>query len=205
MANTEEEILLTLGMTDKASGVAQSAASNIQSSLSSLNSAMMNFGQVTDNVMQSLTGKSAMDNILGTATKAETNKVLLNNMTETKKGAEDLYKTVDKVTDSSLTSMQELIPAMKAFKSATGASDKEMIGITDDMANFGAAVLAQTGSAELAQGAMMDLSKGIKGAFAALDQYGITEDSLKATGYWSGEEEDVKGFMNQPRFRCFDW
>lgn len=195
MANTEEEILLTLGMTDKASGVAQSAASNIQSSLSSLNSAMMNFGQVTDNVMQSLTGKSAMDNILGTATKAETNKVLLNNMTETKKGAEDLYKTVDKVTDSSLTSMQELIPAMKAFKSATGASDKEMIGITDDMANFGAAVLAQTGSAELAQGAMMDLSKGIKGAFAALDQYGITEDSLKATGYWSGEEEDVKGFM----------
>jgi len=195
MANTSEEILLTLGMTDNASGVAQSAAGNIKSSLSSLNSAMMNFGQVTDNVMNSLTGKSAMDNIFATASKAETNKVLLNNMTETKKGAEDLYKTVDKVTDSSLTSMQELIPAMKAFKSATGASDKEMMNITDDMANFGAAVLAQTGSTDLAQGAMMDLSKGIKGAFAALDQYGITESSLKATGYWKGEEDDVEGFM----------
>lgn len=195
MANTTEEIMLTLGMTDNASRVAQSAASNIQSSLSSLNSAMMNFGQVTDNVMQSLTGKSAMDNILGTSSKAETNKVLLNNMTETKKGAEDLYKTVDKVTDSSLTSMQELIPSMKAFKSATGASDKEMINITDDMANFGAAVLAQTGSTDLAQQSMMDLSKGIKGAFASLDQYGITEASLKRTGYWNGDEKDVEGFM----------
>lgn len=195
MANTNEEIMLTLGMNDNASRVAQSAASNIQSSLSSLNSAMMNFGQVTDNVMQSLTGKSAMDNILGTSSKAETNKVLLNNMTETKKGAEDLYKTVDKVTDSSLTSMQELIPSMKAFKSATGASDKEMINITDDMANFGAAVLAQTGSTDLAQQSMMDLSKGIKGAFASLDQYGITEASLKRTGYWNGDEKDVEGFM----------
>lgn len=195
MANTTEEIMLTLGMNDNASRVAQSAASNIQSSLSSLNSAMMNFGQVTDNVMQSLTGKSAMDNILGTSSKAETNKVLLNNMTETKKGAEDLYKTVDKVTDSSLTSMQELIPSMKAFKSATGASDKEMINITDDMANFGAAVLAQTGSTDLAQQSMMDLSKGIKGAFASLDQYGITEASLKRTGYWNGDEKDVEGFM----------
>ena len=156
---------------------------------------MMNLGQVSDNVMQGLSGKSALDNIFGTSSKAETNKVLLNNMTETKKGAEDLYNTVDKVTDSSLTSMQELIPAMKAFKSATGASDKEMINITDDMANFGAAVLAQTGSTDLAQGAMMDLSKGIGGAFAALDQYDITEESLKRTGYWNGDEKDVEGFM----------
>ena len=195
MANTAEEIMLTLGMRDNASSVAQSASSNIQSIFSSLNSAMMNFGQVTDNVMQSLTGKSAMDSILGTSSKAETNKVLLNNMTETKKGAEELYDTVDKVTDSSLTSMQELIPAMKAFKSATGASDKEMKNITDEMANFGAAVLAQTGSTDLAQQAMMDLSKGAKGAFASLDQYGISEDALKRTGLWDGKEEDVEGYM----------
>jgi hypothetical protein len=195
MVSHNEEIMITLGMVDKASRVAQGAASTIQSTFSNLSSAANNFGLVTENVMSSLTGKSAMDNIFGTSSKAETNKVLLNNMTETKKGAEELYSTVDKVTDSSLTSMQELIPAMKAFKSATGASDKEMMNITDDMANFGAAVLAQTGSTDLAQGAMMDLSKGIGGAFAALDQYGITQESLKATGYWSGEEDDVEGFM----------
>lgn len=200
--NTTQQILLTLGARNKASGVfgqvdkdAKNMASSISSAFASVNSGMMNLGAVTDNIMQGLTGKSAVDNILGTSSKAETNKVLLNNMTETKKGAEDLYNTVDKVTDSSLTSMQELIPAMKAFKSATGASDKEMNNITDDMANFGAAVLAQTGSTDLAQQSMMDLGKGIKGAYASLDQYGITEAALKRTGYWNGDEKDVEGFM----------
>ena len=202
MVSFGEEILLTLGAKNNASSIfnqvdkdAQSMASNISSAISSINQGLMNIGAVSDNVMQGLTGKSAMDNIFGTSSKAETNKVLLNNMTETKKGAEELYNTVDKVTDSSLTSMQELIPAMKAFKSATGASDKEMIGITDEMANFGAAVLAQTGSTAMAEQSMMDLSKGIKGAFASLDQYGITQESLQRTGYWNGDEKDVEGFM----------
>lgn len=202
MVNLMEQVMLNIAATDNASNVAakvdssfKGMASNISEAFSNMSSSMMNFSAVSDSMMQGLTGKSAMDNILGTSSKAETNKVLLNNMTETKKGAESLYDTVDKVTDSSLTSMQELIPAMKAFKSATGASDKEMINITDDMANFGAAVLAQTGSTELAQGAMMDLSKGIGGAFAALDQYGITAESLKRTGLWKGDEKDVEGFM----------
>ena len=202
MVQTQEEMLLSILAKDNtASGFssvnknAQSMSSKVCSVVSSMNSAMMNFGRITDSTMQSLTGKSAMDNIMGTTSKNETNMVLLRNMLDDQeKNFDSFYKTVDQTTDESLTSMQELIPALKAFKSATAASDKDVQDITDDMANFGAAVLAQTGSTDLAQGAMMDLSKGIKGAFAALDQYGITEDSLKRNG-WSGEESDVKSFM----------
>ncbi len=202
MVNLNEQIMLNILAKDNASNVAkqidssfQGMASNLSKSMSSISSSMMNFSAVSDNALQSLTGKSALDNILGTSSKAETNKVLLKNMTETESAYESLYETVDKTTDNSLTSMQELIPAMNAFKAATGASDKEMISITEDVANFGAAVLAQTGSTELAQGAMMDLSKGIKGAFASLDQYGVSEDALKRTGLWSGKEDDVEGYM----------
>ena len=202
MVLSQEEILLTIGARDNASNVAgnvdksfQGMASNISQALSSLNSSMMNFGQVSDNIMQGLSGKSAMDNILGTTTKAETNSVLIKMMTESEEAAQSLNKTVDEVTDKSLTSMQDLIPAMNAFKSATGASDKELESITDEMANFGAAVLAQTGSTDLAQQSMMDLSKGIKGAFASLDQYGVSEEALMRTGLWSGKEDDVKGYM----------
>ncbi|MBO6274075.1 MAG: hypothetical protein J6M91_00790, partial [Methanobrevibacter sp.] len=203
MANTTEQILLTLGARNNASNVfgqvdrdAKSMASSISSTISNLNNGLMNIGSVTDNVMQGLTGKSAMDNILGTTSKAETNSVLLKNMLDdTEKHYDSFYEKVDKTTDSSLTSMQELIPALKAFKSATGATDKEMTNITDEMANFGAAVLAQTGSTDLAQQSMMDLSKGVKGAFASLDQYGITQDALERTGYWNGDEKDVEGFM----------
>ena len=202
MVLSQEEILLTIGARDNASNVAgnvdksfQGMASNISQALSSLNSSMMNFGQVSDNIIQGLSGKSAMDNILGTTTKAETNSVLIKMMTESEEAAQSLNKTVDEVTDKSLTSMQDLIPAMNAFKSATGASDKELESITDEMANFGAAVLAQTGSTDLAQQSMMDLSKGIKGAFASLDQYGVSEEALMRTGLWSGKEDDVKGYM----------
>lgn len=202
MVVLNEQVMLKILAKDNASNVArnidssfQGMASNISKAMSSISNSMMNFSAVSDNALQSLTGKSAMDNILGTSSKAETNKVLVKNMTETEEAYESLYETIDKTTDTSLTSMQELIPAMNAFKAATGASDKEIEGITGDMANFGAAVLAQTGSTELAQSAMMDLSKGIKGAFASLDQYGVSEDALKRTKLWSGKEDDVEGYM----------
>ena len=198
-----EEIMMTINAKDNASATAKqidgsfkSMASNIQSAMANMSSGLMNISTGMNNMLGSVTnGKTASDLIFGTSSKAETNKVLLKNMTETAEGAEALYKTVDSVTDKSLTSMQELIPAMNAFKAATGAGDTEMQNITDDMANFGAAVLAQTGSADLAQGAMMDLSKGIKGAFASLDQYGVSEDALMRTGLWSGKEDDVEGYM----------
>lgn len=202
MPLSNEELMLTLIAKQNATDVfnqvdksARSMSSNVCSVLSSMNDSMSNFGQIASNVVQGLTGKSALDNILGTSSKAETNKVLIKNMTETEEAYESLYDTIDKTTDSSLTSMQELIPAMNAFKAATGASDTAMESITDDMANFGAAVLAQTGSTDLAQGAMMDLSKGIKGAFASLDQYGVSEDALMRTKLWSGKEDDVEGYM----------
>ena len=158
MVNTTEQILLTLGARNNASSVfgqvdkdAKNMASSISSTISNLNSGLMNIGSVTENMMQGLTGKSAMDNILGTTSKAETNKVLIGMMTETEEAADSLFKTVDDVTNKSLTSMQDLIPAMNAFSSATGASDNDLESVTDEMANFGAAVLAQTGSTDLAK------------------------------------------------------
>lgn len=198
-----EELMLIFRAQDEVSSVTgqidnnvQSMASSAQAALASMTAGMANLSTVSDGLIGSLnSGKSASDIIFGNASKAETNKVLINNMTSTKEAAADLYDTVDKVTDSSLTSMQDLIPALNAFKAATGASDAEVKDITDDMANFGAAVLAQTGSTALAETAMMSLSKGIKGAFAALDQYGVSEDALKRTGKWSGDEKDVRGFM----------
>ena len=195
MVNTSEEILLTMNGQDNASQMfanidknAQSMASSISAAMSKVNSGLMNLSQVGDNVVQSLTGKSALDNILGSASKNETNMVLLENMLEDVEANYDsFYKTVDTTTDKSLTSMQELIPALNALNAATGATDKELENITPNVANFGAAVLAQTGSVDRAQQAMMDLSKGYKGAYASLDQYGITEDALAREGYNEGD------------------
>lgn len=200
---TLEDIMLNIGATDSASNVfknvgsnAQSMASTITNALNSANTGFQNLSNVSDNLIASLSnGKSAADLLFATTSKAETNSVLVNMMSDNAAAAEKLNKHIDEVTNTSLVSMQNLIPAMNAFKTATSATDAQIYDATDGIAAFGAKVLAQTGSVELSEQAMMDLSKGIKGACASLDQYGITTDALKRTGLWNGEESDIKGYI----------
>ena len=200
---TIEDIMLTISAKDNASSVfkgvgsnARSMASSATQAINSMNSGFMNLSQVSNSVMSSLSnGKSASDLLFGTTSKAETNSVLVNLMSSTEEAAAKLNKHVDDVTNNSLVSMQNLIPALNAVKTATGATDDQIYGATDTIANFGAKVLAQTGSVEQSEQAMMDLSKGIKGACASLDQYGITTDALKRTGKWTGDENDIEGYM----------
>lgn len=200
---TSEEIMLTFFGRDQVSNVAAGINKNIQgmgnrvsAAANNMNAGLMNVSSGLDGMVSSLNGgKSATESIFGTSSKAETNSVLLKLMSSTEAAASKLNAHVDEVTNSSLVSMQSLIPAMNAFKTATGATDDEIYNATETMSNFGAKVLAQTGSTDLAEQAMMDLSKGIKGACASLDQYGITTDALKSTGLWDGDENDIEGYM----------
>ena len=200
---TAEEIMLTFFGKDEVSNVAKNIDKNVQSMGSraltagnDINSGLLQLSSGLDSMVSKVNGgKTAMDNIFGTSSKAETNSVLLKMMSSTSEAASKLNQHVDDVTNSSLVSMQSLIPAMNAFKTATGATDQQIYDATEAMAGFGAKVLAQTGSTELAETAMMDLSKGIKGACASLDQYGITVDALKSTGLWDGDENDIEGYM----------
>ena len=199
---SNEDVLLTFDAKDNVSAVASKIGSSVSGMSGTVRSAVQNiaseFGGIDSAIngaFSAITGKSIYDQIMGTTSTAETNKVLLSNMTSTQEAAETLYKTVDNVTNNSLTSMQDLIPALNQIKSATAASDKEITNISDDVANFGAYVSAMTGSSELAKTAMGDLAKGIDGAFASLDQYGISENALMNTGLWNGKEDDVEGYM----------
>lgn len=200
---TAEEIMLTFFGKDEVSNVAKNIDKNVQSMGSraltagnDINSGLLQVSSGLDSMVSKVNGgKTAMDNIFGTSSKAETNSVLLKMMSSTSEAASKLNQHVDDVTNSSLVSMQSLIPAMNAFKTATGATDQQIYDATEAMAGFGAKVLAQTGSTELAETAMMDLSKGIKGACGSLDQYGITVDALKSTGLWDGDENDIEGYM----------
>ena len=160
-----------------------------------LSSNMNATGNAVNGVVAGLAGKGIWDIVYGTSAKAETNKVLIKNMGDVSKSSEDLYNTIDKTTDNSLISMQQLIPALNGIKSATGASASEIDSASTKVASFGQYVYAMTGSEAKAEQAMFDLSKGIKGAYASLDQYGITEDALMRTGLWTGKEDDLNGYL----------
>ena len=180
----------------------QSTFDQIGRGLSSLNTGLIGISSVSNMVLREFGAtKSATDYVYGTTAVAETNKVLMKSWADTKVSYKDLYDTVDDVTDHSLTSMQELVPAMNAFRASTGASATQLKDdVTESMAQFGAYVKALTGSDQLAKTAMTDLSKGLvgKGSFNALDQYGVTRASLEARG-WTGENEDIKGYMEAVR------
>lgn len=167
---------------------AKGHASDLINSLSGMEGALFS-------IMGIIGVSSISEMILGNSSKAEVNKVLLNNMTQTKQGAESLYKTVDEATNKTLVSMQAVIPALNAFKASTGANEQQLNAAAPGLAQFGGYVYALTGSSAKAETAMFDLSKGIKGVYASLDQYGITEDALKRTGLWNGKESDVEGYI----------
>lgn len=131
---------------------------------------------------------TSLDTIFGTSMKKETNAV-----TSGLKGYD--VEHIDEATNNATVSMQAVIPAMNAIQTATGATSDQMDGAVDTITEFGTYVNALTGSSVEAENAMFDLSKGIKGAFASLDQYGLTDESVKAAG-WSGDASDFEGYMN---------
>ena len=132
---TMEDIMLSINAQDNASKVFQSVGSAAQASLNSMNNGMMNISNSMDNMLASVTGKSAAESIFGTASKAETNDVLLDMMSNTSEAASKLKEHVDQTTNESLVSMQNLIPAMNAFKTATGATDDQIYNATETMAS----------------------------------------------------------------------
>ncbi|AMK16326.1 phage tail protein [Methanobrevibacter olleyae] len=172
---------------------AQKELENLKNSIASNTSGM---GSAITGVVSGLAGKSIWDVVYGTSAKAETNKVLLKNMSDLKTSSETLYDTINTTTDNSLISMQSLIPALNGIKSATGATATEIDTASTKVASFGQYVYAMTGSEAKAEQAMFDLSKGIKGAYASLDQYGITEEALMRTKLWSGKEDDLDGYLD---------
>lgn len=203
MAYNTNQVLVTFRMFDEASKTLKQIARETTTLSEQLTHAAaigsMGFMQmnqaIQNSIGQYLGEKTPLEFSMDVVSKNESNKVLLKTMTDTEQSATNMYNVIDDATNKSLVSMQDMIPAMKAFKASAGATDEQMIAVADQVANFGSAVLATTGSTELANTAMFKLSHGIQGSYQALDQYGITEESLEATGLWNGRKNDVEGFM----------
>lgn len=132
------------------------------------------------------------DTVIETPAKAETQKYLLSNMqggatiNAEGGGTTTLYNTLDKVTDQLPISMQNVVQPLYAFKAASGATAQEINDILPEFANFGAQVINMTGSEDQAEEAMQKLSRAYQGQYAAVDQYGITKESLEKVGYQEG-------------------
>lgn len=107
----------------------------------------------------------------------------------------DAYWALDSATNHSLMSLNSLAAGINATAATTGASAKDIKNHARDFADFGTMVMGLGYTEDVAQTAVMKLGRGLHGTFAALDQYGITKESLMNTGLWNGDESDLDGYM----------
>ena len=107
----------------------------------------------------------------------------------------------------------DLIAQLYAFKMATGATNEQLMNNVfgketdleygsgsgvDIIAAFGESVALQTGSEQLGTSAMFDLAKAFGGQYSSVDQYGISEETLKRYGYDPTKDKnhkDVEGYL----------
>lgn len=107
----------------------------------------------------------------------------------------DAYWALDAATDRSLMSLNALAAGINATAATTGATAKDLKKHAMEFGDFGTMVMGLGYTEDVAQTAIMKLGRGLHGTFAALDQYGITKESLTSTGLWSGDENDLDGYM----------
>lgn len=188
--NEVDEIGVSAGAAGESVSETTNALGNLSSGISGLSSTMQSgLSAVTG-------GRSLYDLTIGNSAKAETGKVLLQNiMQDTGEEFDLMYHYIDDLTNRSLVSLNMMMPALANFQASTGATNDQLYAVSDSVANFGNYVQASTGSVALAETAMNDLSKGLHGQFAALQRYKITEASLMNTGLWSGKEDDIDGYL----------
>lgn len=155
------------------------------------------FGAIAESALLSATGKGAHELSFANAATKQTHKQTVSLWAQKDGGdANATWKAINDEVNASTATMNATIPSMNAFKASTGASTDFLEQNAGVFASLATKVQALGYTEQDAQNAMMDLSKGVHGAFASLDQYGISEESLKKTGKWSGDEKDLQGYMD---------
>lgn len=181
----------------------------------------LNLGAIGGSSILSMIGLGGFKSVTwANASKEQTNSVLLQRMDSAE--ADSPFKVSGKTYEGGTDTIThaiaqnrtvrnpDLIAQLYAFKMASGATNEQLManvfGREDDLewgsgsgvdviAAFGESVALQTGSEQLGTSAMFDLAKAFGGQYASVDQYGISEDTLKRYGY-DPKSEDVVGFLN---------
>lgn len=165
---------------------------NINGSQSSGGGGSSGQGIGANMLLGAVAGKTAYDLTMDNAATKETNRAT---MSTWKNYDSKVFDQIDKATDKATVTMNATVPSMNAFAAATGVDAKFLGDHAETFTNFGTKVQALGYSEAEANQAMMDLAKGANGAFASLDQYGVSEESLKATGKWDGDPKKLDEFM----------
>lgn len=111
-----------------------------------------------------------------------------------KEASDSLLNSIDRMTNNSVVSMDQMVNAMNKIKLSTGLSNDQLDKCKGSVMKLGEAALLMGEDAELAGFHMSEAFSGLNGDFAVLkENFGITREKMIAMG-WSGEASDVDGY-----------
>ena len=120
-----------------------------------------------------------------------------------KEASDSLLNSIDRMTNNSVVSMDQMVNAMNKIKLSTGLSNDQLDKCKGSVMKLGEAALLMGEDAELAGFHMSEAFSGLNGDFAVLKEtFGITREKMIAMG-WSGEASDVDGY-SQALEKCVE-
>lgn len=109
--------------------------------------------------------------------------------------AKSFVGVMDKMTNNSLVSLNDLGTAMNTIKMSTGMTNEQMKSFATTVNDVGQRAILMGKDSTEAMTLMQAAGAGLNGEFDILkSNFGITKDKLTALG-WSGAADDVKGYQ----------
>ena len=160
-----------------------------------LGDAFSGLGGVVSSVMGGIGMASIGEMTVGLAMNRERMTALTSATMGGTKAGKQFVGVMDKLTDSSLVSLDDLGQAMSTIKMSTGMSNKELQSFTTTVNDVGQRAILMGRTGDEAIGLMQAAGKGLNGEFDMLKaNFGISKEKLQDLG-WSGAATDVKGYQ----------
>ncbi len=171
------------------------ALQSVRSKLDSLGGAFSGLGGIISSAIGGLGMASITDMTVGLAMNRDRMTSLTSAVMGGQQAGEGFVNTMDKLTDNSLVSLDNLGQAMSTIKMSTGMSNAELEKFTTTVNDVGQRAILMGYDGDQAMSLMQAAGRGLNGEFDMLkSNFGITKEQLESLG-WSGAADDVEGYQ----------
>ncbi len=172
-----------------------SALSTVKSKIESVSNAFSGMGGMISSAVGAIGVSSITQLTLGLAMTREQMTNLTSATLGSASAAKEYVGYMDKLTNNSLVSLNDLGQAMNTIKMSTGMTNEQLKSFTTTVNDVGQRAILMGKDSTEAMTIMQAAGRGLNGEFDILQSnFGITKDKLKDLG-WSGAASDVEGYQ----------
>lgn len=171
------------------------AMDTVKSKVSQLSQSFQGMGGIVSSLFGALGMAGIGQLTVGLAMTREQMTNLMSATMGSTQAAQSFVSVLDKMTNNSLVSLNDLGTAMNTIKMSTGMTNEQMQDFATTVNDVGQRAILMGKDSTEAMTIMQAAGRGLNGEFDILkSNFGITKDKLTSLG-WSGAADDVKGYQ----------